>query len=106
MQLTQQAYGLTETFADRERFGLTAQLRKAAVSVPSNIAEGQGRLSKGEFKQFLGIARGSLFELETEMRLAISLNLVAKGHTTDFFELSSEVARLLNGLIASLQDRP
>jgi four helix bundle protein len=69
-------------------------------------AEGQGRITKGEFKQFLGNARGSLFELETQMRLAVTLRFVAKDTTNEFFELSSEVARLLNGLITSLRERP
>jgi four helix bundle protein len=103
MLLTREAYRLSQGFSRDERFGLTNQLRRAAVSVPSNIAEGQGRLSKGEFRQFLGTARGSLFELETQMRLSISLQYIDAESTEDFFELSSEVARLLNGLISSLQ---
>lgn len=69
MQLVTDFYRYTETFPKAEIFGLTAQLRRAAVSVPSNIAEGQGRASTGEFKQFPGHARGSLFEVETQLQI-------------------------------------
>ncbi|MGB1561713.1 MAG: four helix bundle protein [Sinimarinibacterium flocculans] len=103
MDLVQLCYALSQAFPADERFGLTAQLRRAAVSIPSNIAEGQGRLSKGEFKQFLGNARGSLFEAETQVYLASSMGLLSEKQREQFFELSAEVARLLNGLIASLK---
>ncbi|PYX33896.1 MAG: four helix bundle protein, partial [Acidobacteria bacterium] len=63
-------YRTTETFPRNEVYGLTSQLRRAAVSVASNIAEGQGRLTKGEFQQFLGHSRGSLLELETQLSIA------------------------------------
>ena len=104
MLLAEAAYSLSKGFSREERFGLTNQLRRAAVSIPSNIAEGQGRLTKGEFRQFLGHARGSLFELETQMKLAISLRQADEKSTESFFALSGEVARLLNGLIVSLRD--
>src|SRR6476659_5002414 len=63
-------YRLTKAFPKEEMYGLTSQIRRSAVSVPSNIAEGQGRLSTGEFQQFLGIARGSNFELQTQLEIA------------------------------------
>ena len=73
MRLVADVYRLTPTFPDSERFGLTSQLQRAAVSIPSNIAEGQGRLATKEFRQFLGIARGSLKELETQLLISIDL---------------------------------
>ena len=77
-------YGVTEKFPHAERYGLTAQLRRAAVSVVSNIAEGQGRLTKGEFLQFLGNSRGSLLELETQFAIALDLKFISLG---DFAEI-------------------
>ncbi|MDP3294434.1 MAG: four helix bundle protein [Nevskia sp.] len=103
MLLVREVYLLTADMPDAERFGLTAQIRRAAVSVPSNIAEGQGRLSTGEFKQFLGNARGSLYELETQMRLMTDLNLVDDVAAANILATAGDVARLLNGLINSLK---
>jgi four helix bundle protein len=77
MQLTIAIYGLTKEFPQDERFGLTSQIRRSAVSIPSNIAEGQGRLNVGEFKQFLGIARGSNYEVQTQLELAKALKLAS-----------------------------
>ena len=84
-------------------FGLTSQMRRAAVSVVSNIAEGQGRLTKGEFLQFLGHARGSLLELETQVSIATDLRYLKKEEVAVFGEQSAEVLRLINGLIISLR---
>jgi four helix bundle protein len=69
MQLAEAVYSLTKEFPHDERYGLTSQIRRSAVSIPSNIAEGRGRLSAGEFKQFLGVARGSNYELQTQLEL-------------------------------------
>ncbi|HTJ87547.1 MAG TPA: four helix bundle protein [Terriglobales bacterium] len=102
VELVTHVYGLTKSFPDDERYGLTAQLRRAAVSVASNIAEGQGRFSRGEFKQFLGHARGSLLEIETQMTIATNLGYLDSRQSEVVFELSSEVGRILNGLISSL----
>jgi four helix bundle protein len=102
MELAKSVYQATQTFPGDERFGLTSQMRRAAVSVASNIAEGQGRLSKGEFKQFLGHARGSVFEVETQTMLATDLGFLAKPQSEKVIELTSEVSRLLNGLISSM----
>jgi four helix bundle protein len=73
MQLTVTVYRITQDFPREEMYGLTSQLRRSAISVPSNIAEGQGRLNSTEFRQFLGIARGSLCELQTQLELARAL---------------------------------
>ncbi len=102
MLLAKTIYQLTKRLPDDERFGLTSQLRRAAVSIPSNIAEGQGRLTKGEFKQFLGTARGSVFEVETQLLLASELNYIDQTAAKSTLEMSGEVSRMLNGLIKSL----
>jgi four helix bundle protein len=70
MQLAVAVYRLTDAFPREERYGLTSQIRRSAVSIPSNIAEGQGRTNLGEFRQFLGIARGSNCELQTQLEIA------------------------------------
>jgi four helix bundle protein len=75
-------------------------MRRSAVSIPSNIAEVQGRLTRGEFRQFLGIAKGSLAELETELIVSVKLNLLPR--ETTLFVKVEEVSKLLNGLLASI----
>ena len=101
MDLVTEIYRQTKKFPKEEIFGLTGQLRRAAVSIPSNIAEGQGRLSKGEFRIFLGNARGSLSELETQIMIAKNLEYIGEIEATKLLEMASEVGRILNGLIAS-----
>ena len=96
-------YCATRGFPREELFGLTSQLRRSAVSVASNIAEGQGRLTKGEFRQFLGQARGSLIEMETQIVIAGNLGLLTSKAVAHLMDLSGEVSRLLHGLIKSLQ---
>ncbi len=102
MQLTVVVYGLTREFPNDERFGLTSQIRRSAVSVPSNIAEGQGRLNVGEFKQFLGIARGSNYELQTQLELAKALKMGNAELVDDAVNLSHEVGKMLYALLESL----
>jgi four helix bundle protein len=98
-----EVYRATQSFPREEIYGLTSQLRRSAVSVASNIAEGQGRISKPEFRQFLGIARGSLIEMETQIVIACNLGYV-KSETADRLSIcSGEVSRLLHGLMQSLQ---
>jgi four helix bundle protein len=96
-------YRATELFPRSEVYGLTSQLRRAAVSVASNIAEGQGRLTRGEFCHFLGQARGSLLEVETQLAIALDLRFLEDGEFQKLKELSEEVQRLLNGLIGSMR---
>ena len=102
MELVKGIYPVTRRFPDDEKFGLTSQLRRAAVSVPSNIAEGQGRLTSGEFRQFLGHARGSLFEAETQLILATDFGYIAGSDADLLLNQSAEISRVLNGLIQSL----
>jgi four helix bundle protein len=75
MELAVAVYGLTKSFPREEVFGLTSQLRRSAISIPSNIAEGQGRLNTREFQQFLGVARGSNCELQTQLEIARRVGL-------------------------------
>ena len=101
--LAAHVYRTTEAFPRNEIYGLTSQLRRAAVSVASNIAEGQGRLTKGEFQHFLGQSRGSLLELETQLAIALDLRYLAASELAFLEARTSEVMRLLNGLITSLR---
>ncbi|MGJ8593411.1 MAG: four helix bundle protein [Aquaticitalea sp.] len=78
MDVTENCYRISANFPTEEKFNLTSQVRRSAVSIPSNIAEGAGRNSNGEFKQFLGIANGSSYELLTQLYLSERLNLVSK----------------------------
>jgi four helix bundle protein len=96
-------YKITSDFPSREKFGLVSQLRRAAVSIPSNIAEGQGRASTGEFKQFLGHARGSLFELSTQILIAKNLAFINESSAAKLDEQINEVGRLISGLIRALK---
>jgi four helix bundle protein len=95
-----EVYRATQSFPNEEKFGLTSQLRRASVSIPSNIAEGQGRLTRGEFRQFLGHAKGSICEVETQ--LIIAHNLGYLNDQQPLLEKLHAVARGLNGLLNSL----
>jgi four helix bundle protein len=101
MMLTQAIYLSTRAMPKEEMFGLTAQMRRAAVSVPSNIAEGHGRQSRADYLKFLRIARGSLAELGTQMELAARMEMLRD--TSSIQESIREVDRILQGLIRSLE---
>ena len=105
MALVSEVYRATRTFPKHELYGLTSQIRRSAVSVPSNIAEGKGRLSKKEYVQFLSRARGSLCELETQIEVALSLGYVSAESYEALRQHATAAARPLNGLIDSLQDQ-
>ena len=100
--LAAEVYAATRGFPKEELFGLTSQLRRAAISVVSNIAEGKGRLSDKDALRFLGNARGSLFEIESQVDIAERLSYVSRGDATALRAQASETGRLLNGLIRSL----
>ena len=95
-ELVLRVYRLTQVFPKEETFGLAAQMRRAAVSIPSNIAEGAARAGKREFAQFLNIARGSLSELETQLLIATDLDYIKTNDPV--FELVDLVSRLITGL--------
>ena len=102
MGLVEEVYKRTRSFPKEELFGLTGQIRRAAVSIPSNIAEGASRAGSKEFFQILHIARGSASELETQLRLAEKLGYLSE---SDALTASlTSVKRLINGLIRSLKE--
>lgn len=105
MELAEAVWRLSARFPSEERFGMTSQVRRAAASVPANIAEGAERHGTGEFLQFLGIASGSLAETETFLLLAERLELVPRAGTEAALEQAAVVGRLLNGLKRSLRSR-
>jgi four helix bundle protein len=102
MDLAVQVYGATAKFPREEVFGLTSQMRRAGVSTPSNIAEGQARNSTGEFKHFLGIALGSLAELDTQVELSMRLQFLSKPESEALTASCSEIGKMINGLQRSL----
>ena len=102
MELVKLVYDLTDDFPSEERFGLTLQIRKAVVSIPSNIAEGQGRNSTKEFINHLSIAYGSLMETETQTLVAQMRNYSTPGKRGVVMDKAAEVGRLINGLSSSL----
>jgi len=102
VELVSEMYEVTASFPRDEIYGLTNQLRRSAVSVPSNIAEGQGRATKGEFIQFLCHARGPLFELETQVLIAGKLGYLKSDQESMLLDKVTEVACILNGLLTSL----
>lgn len=104
MGLAEMIYCLTRDFPKEEVYGLTAQIRRAAVSIPSNLAEGASRAGNKEFLHFLHVARGSASELETQLLLAVTLGYLRE--STDLLATLSSTRRLINGLIRSLKEKP
>jgi four helix bundle protein len=102
MALVTDVYDLTRAFPREEIYGLSAQTRRAAASVPANIAEGQGRRLGREFHQFLGNARGSLMELDTHLELALRIGYISVEQHTAIRAKLDEVGRVLNGLMRSI----
>jgi four helix bundle protein len=104
MTLAEIVYKSTRNFLKEEIYGLTSQIRRCVVSIPANIAEGQGRRSKKEFQQFLGHARGSLLELDTHLELAFRFGYLSSESYQKIKVQIDEVGRLVNGLIRSLNE--
>lgn len=103
MDLVTEVYALTKGFPRDELYGLTSQMRRAAVSIPSNIAEGRGKRSTGDFMRFLNIAYGSAAELETQIIISENLGYTDQNITKPLIEETNRVCRMLNGLITSLE---
>lgn len=105
VDLAQQIYKVTERFPSNEQFGLTSQVRRAAVSIPSNIAEGAARQTKKEFLNFLHIAKGSLSELDTQLEIARRLEYLDQARWEALDERLEQIDRMLSGLVRSLRRR-
>jgi four helix bundle protein len=102
IELAKLIYRLTQRLPNEEKFGLVSQMRRAAVSVPSNVAEGQARHTTKEFIQFVSHAEGSLAELDTQLRLGVELGYCSNGETDQISSLMEEVRKMLNGLRRNL----
>ncbi|HEX9988767.1 MAG TPA: four helix bundle protein [Chloroflexia bacterium] len=105
MDLAEMIYANTRNWPREETYGLTNQIRRAAVSIPSNIAEGQGRASTKEFLHHLSMARGSLLEVETQIMLGERLGYLTKEVSIYLLSCTAEIGRILNGLYRSLAER-
>lgn len=103
--LVKQIYQLTQKFPSEEKFGLVSQMRRAVVSVPSNIAEGQARRTTGDYIRFVSIAEGSLAEIETQLIIAIELEFCIKSEVENSFALMTEIRKMLNALRRSLVNK-
>lgn len=103
MEVAEEVYILTAHFPKEEKFGLISQLRRSAISIPSNIAEGAGRNTDGEFKNFLGIANGSSYELYTQLLLSIKLNHCSEASVNPILFKVIELQKMKYALIKSLE---
>ena len=103
IEMVKGIYLLTKRFPNEEVYGLTSQMRRAAISIPSNIAEGKSRRSKSEYVQFLYVALGSAAELETQTIIARELKYINEEQADNFLENLNHVARMLQSLITKLQ---
>lgn len=102
MVLVTDVYSETKGFPKDEQFGITSQLRRCSVSIPSNIAEGYGRFSTKDYLRFLKISRGSLFELQTQLEICKNLNYLSTEQFTHLNEKSREIERMLSALLKSI----
>ena len=98
-------YEVTMAFPKEELFGLISQVRRSSVSIPSNIAEGYGRRSTGDYMRFLQVAMGSLFELQTQLQIALNLRFLSQQKFEGLYESSREIERMLSGLLRKLNEK-
>ncbi len=104
-QLTKEIYSLTAGFPKEEQFGLTAQIRRASVSISSNIAEGYGRQHRADYIHFLNIARGSCYEVMSQLILCVDLGFIKEDQSKKARNLCEEIGKMLNSAIQSLQNK-
>jgi four helix bundle protein len=105
MLVAERAYNLTARFPKDEMYGMTSQIRRAAVSIAANIAEGHGRENSGSFVQFMRVSQGSLKELETHLILAVRVHLVSVEEVEPMLQQCDELGRMLRSLIRAIQSR-
>jgi len=103
MALVTEVYEISKKFSKEELYGLTSQIRRCAISLPSNIAEGYGRSSTNDYIHFLRIANGSLYELQTQMEISLNLRYIDRREFENLYELSREIERMLSSLIRKLK---
>ncbi len=103
MDLVESVYSLTKSLPSDERYALTDQIRRAVVSIPSNIAEGHGRQTDKEYKQYLSIAKGSVSEVETQLMICVRLNYLTEQQTESVLVLCDEIRRMLTKIITTFQ---
>ena len=106
VDLALEVYRVSTDFPKSEQYGLTSQLRRAAVSIASNIAEGHARKTQKELHRFLNIAKGSLAELETQLIIASELGFVDKGRIETLLAMTDRESRMISGLMRTLHDTP
>ena len=104
MRLVTNIYQNTSSFPQSENYGLTSQIRRCAISIPSNIAEGYGRNSTGDYKRFLRISVGSLFEFQTQIEIAFNLNYISNDTFQEILSNTNELDRMLSSLINKIKD--
>ena len=105
MSFVTEVYKVSKSFPKDENFGLTSQIRRSAVSIPSNISEGYGREGLNDYLRFLNIAMASLFELQTQLEIAFNLEYINKEKFENLYELSREIERMLSSFIRSLKSK-
>ena len=105
MALVTEIYKQTKSFPKDETYGLTSQMRRCAVSIPSNMAEGYGRKSTNDYIRFLHIATGSLYELQTQMEISLNLRYLKKSDFDELYESSREIERMISSLTKKLSDK-
>jgi len=105
MTLVTEVYKISKGFPKDEAYGLTSQIRRCAISIPSNIAEGYGRNSTNEYIHFLRIATGSLYELQTQIEICMNLDYLNRGEFDKLYELSREIERMISSLAGKLSSQ-
>jgi len=105
MNLVTNVYQVSNSFSSNENFGLTSQLRRSAISIPSNISEGYGRNSLNDYIRFLNIAVGSLYEVQTQIEIALNLKYIEKMQFESIYEYTREIERMMSSLIRKLKEK-